>query len=98
MQMTKGYLMPALERTTITLPAEMAANLRRLVDEGEYASTSEVVREALRGWLRERNTEQQELAALRAAIREGDESGESVAADQVFTELRRLLAERRKRG
>jgi antitoxin ParD1/3/4 len=89
---------PMIERTTITLPADMAASLRRVVDEGEYASTSEVVREALRDWLRERDADRRELDALRAAIRAGDESGASVPADEVFAELRRLLAERRGRG
>ena len=42
--------MPATaERLTITMPAEMAEALRQTVAGGEYASTSEVVREALRG-------------------------------------------------
>ncbi|SDM01333.1 Ribbon-helix-helix protein, copG family, partial [Paracoccus chinensis] len=40
--------MPAVERMTITMPAELAETLRQTVAGGEYASTSEVVREALR--------------------------------------------------
>lgn len=40
--------MAAIERLTITLPAEMAGLVKRAVDEGNYASTSEVIREALR--------------------------------------------------
>lgn len=87
--------MPAIERMTITVPAEMAATLKATVAEGQYASTSEVVREALRDWTHARDTERRELEALRDAIRIGDESGPSVPATQVFAELRQLIAARR---
>jgi antitoxin ParD1/3/4 len=40
------------ERMTITMPTEMAEILRQAVAGGEYASTSEVVREALRTAIR----------------------------------------------
>jgi Arc/MetJ-type ribon-helix-helix transcriptional regulator len=59
--------MPAVERMTVTMPAEMAETLRRTVAGGEYASTSEVVREALREWTRSRDAERRDLDALRAA-------------------------------
>lgn len=42
--------MAKLERITVTMPQEMAARLRAAVERGEYATTSEVVREALRDW------------------------------------------------
>lgn len=87
--------MSAIERITITVPAEMAATLRATVDGGEYASTSEVVREALREWTRHRNAERRELEALRDAIRAGDESGPSIPAEEVYAELRQMIAERR---
>jgi antitoxin ParD1/3/4 len=38
--------MADIERLTITLPSDMAA----VVEGGDYASASEVVREALRDW------------------------------------------------
>ncbi len=88
----------SIERMTITLPAEMAATLRQTVAGGEYASTSEVVREALREWARNRDAERRDLQALREAIRTGDESGPSIPAGEVFAELRALIAERRARG
>ena len=47
--------MGAVERMTITMPAELAETLRQTVAGGEYASTSEVVREALRDWTRSRD-------------------------------------------
>ncbi len=42
--------MPEIERLTITLPSEMAAVIKGAVEGGDYASSSEVVREALRDW------------------------------------------------
>lgn len=87
--------MSAIERLTITVPAEMAATLRATVNGGEYASTSEVVREALREWSRHRDSERRDLEALREAIRFGDASGPSIPADEVFAELRQLIADRR---
>ncbi len=85
--------MPAVERLTVTMPAEMAETLRRTVAGGEYASTSEVVREALREWTRARDAERRDLDALRAAIRAGLDSGPGMPADQVFAELRSRYAD-----
>ena len=87
--------MSAIERMTITIPTEMAATLRQTVAGGEYASTSEVVREALREWTRHRDAERRDLETLREAIRVGDESGPSIPAEEVFAELRKMIAERR---
>ncbi|WP_290689821.1 MULTISPECIES: type II toxin-antitoxin system ParD family antitoxin [unclassified Haematobacter] len=86
--------MPAVERMTITMPAELAETLRQTVAGGEYASTSEVVREALRDWVRSRDTERRDLEALRAAIKIGIDSGPGIPADQVFAELRARYATR----
>ena len=84
--------MHAVERMTITMPAELAETLRQTVAGGEYASTSEVVREALREWTRRRDVERQDLEALRVAIRAGLDSGPALPADQVFAELRARYA------
>lgn len=84
--------MPAVERMTITMPVELAETLRQTVAGGEYASTSEVVREALREWSRSRDAERRDLEALRAAIKAGLDSGPAIPADQVFAELRARYA------
>ncbi|MFT8775121.1 MAG: ribbon-helix-helix protein, CopG family [Gluconacetobacter liquefaciens] len=90
--------MSTIERMTITVPSAMAAILRQSVDGGEYASTSEVVREALREWMRRRDTDRRDLDTLREAIRLGDESGPSIPAETVFAELRDVIARRRAQG
>ncbi|ATQ55893.1 type II toxin-antitoxin system ParD family antitoxin [Paracoccus yeei] len=84
--------MGAVERMTVTMPAAMAETLRQAVAGGEYASTSEVVREALRDWIRIRDTERRELEALRAAIKTGLDSGPGIPADEVFAEIRARYA------
>ena len=42
--------MSTIERITITLTAEMAHSVRAAVQAGEYASSSEIIREALPDW------------------------------------------------
>ena len=42
--------MAEIERLTITLPSGMAAIVKGAVEGGDYASSSDVVREALRDW------------------------------------------------
>ncbi|MEA3274766.1 MAG: type II toxin-antitoxin system ParD family antitoxin [Pseudomonadota bacterium] len=63
--------MSTIERITITLTAEMARAVRGAVEAGEYASSSEIIREALRDWRHKRALQEQELADLRAKVQEG---------------------------
>lgn len=63
--------MSTIERITVTLTAEMANAVRGAVQAGEYASSSELIREALRDWRHKRALQEQELRALRAKVRQG---------------------------
>jgi antitoxin ParD1/3/4 len=63
--------MSTIERITITLTAEMAQTLRAAVKVGDYASSSEIVREALRDWSHKRLLQQRELEQLRTEINKG---------------------------
>jgi len=63
--------MSNIERVTITLTAEMAEAVRLAVQTGEYASTSEVIREALRDWRHKRALQERELKELRTKVQEG---------------------------
>ncbi len=60
--------MAEIERMTITLPSEMAAVVKGAVEGGDYASNSEVVREALRDWKVKRALQARDLASLQADI------------------------------
>src|SRR3546814_12350440 len=63
--------MTTIERLTVTMPKEMATTLKSAVEMGEYASTSEVVREALRDWSFKRQHMLDQLAALKQDIDKG---------------------------
>ena len=63
--------MADIERLTITLPIDMARIIRGAVEDGDYVSTSEVVRAALRDWKMKRALQLQELTALKADIDKG---------------------------
>lgn len=60
------------ERMTITLTSEMASAVRTAIQGGEYASSSELIREALRDWSHKRALQAQELEELRAKVHRGD--------------------------
>ncbi len=63
--------MSTIERITVTLTAEMANAVRGAVQAGEYASSSELIREALRDWRHKRALQEQELRELRVKVRQG---------------------------
>ena len=91
--------MAEIERLTITLPSDMAAVVKGAVERGDYASNSEVVREALRDWKMKRALQLQELAALKAEIDRGlaDVAAGRVQdfdADRIVERGRKLLASR----
>lgn len=65
--------MQTAEKLSITIPAEMAKMIRHKVKIGDYGSNSEVIREALRGWM-EREKRARELdAAMAKGIADADE-------------------------
>lgn len=85
--------MGKLERITVTMPEEMASKLRAAVEAGEYATTSEVVREALRDWSEYQDRRQAAVERLKQMVAEADE-GPSYPAEQVLAEIRQYVAER----
>ena len=75
---------------SIALPPEMVAIVRSAVATGEYASISEVIRDALRDWTYKRSARQQGITELRQLWQEAmhDETPE-VLADEVLDRLER---------
>jgi antitoxin ParD1/3/4 len=80
--------MQTAEKLSITLPAEMVRVIREKVGTGTYSSNSEVIREALRGWMER----EQRLATLDAAIARGvaeADAGRTQEIETVREELRK---------
>lgn len=80
----------SVEKISIALPPEMVAQVRQAVDTGEYASSSEVVRDALRDWTYKRRLQQKGLEELRELwleARKDDAPG--VPAEDVLDRLER---------
>jgi len=91
--------MSGIERLTITLPNEMAVLVKGAVEEGGYASSSEVVREALRDWKLKRELQSRKLAALKVEVETGlaDVAAGRVAkfdANRIVRRGRKLLKDR----
>jgi antitoxin ParD1/3/4 len=67
--------MPNVEKISVALTSEMAAFVRDAVESGEYASSSEVIREALRDWKQKRLLQLHKIDELRRLWQEGIDSG-----------------------
>jgi antitoxin ParD1/3/4 len=83
--------MRTTQQMSITLPNEMAEFVRTKVASGDYASDSEVLRDALRA-LRERDRAveawlRNEVVPTAQALR--DDPGRALSADEVRVELRK---------
>ena len=82
--------MSTAEKISITLPPEMVATIRGAVATGEYASSSEVVRDALRAWTHKRSLRQQGIAELRQLWREAlSDKSPGIPAEEVLDRLER---------
>lgn len=77
----------------INLSSKFEDYIRSQLDSGTYNNASEVVREALRLKMKQDEIYQTKLNALRAAIIEGEQSGESELFDMdvVIKEAKREL-------
>ncbi len=86
--------MPDVQKLSIALTAEQISSLRAAVETGEYATTSEIVREAIRDWQFKRELRQEDLRRLRQLWDEGKAAGTSAPADfdEARREARRRLA------
>ncbi len=82
--------MAEIERLSIALPAPMADTVRKAVAEGEYASASEVVRDALRLWQQRRHLHERDVEVLGRRWDEGKDSGRAGPLD-----IKRILSEER---
>lgn len=75
----------------VSLTPQLAKRVNEQVRSGDYASASEVMREALRGHFFRKKERARQIKELRRMIREGEESAARegwIPADQVMRELR----------
>ncbi len=78
--------MPDVRKVSIALTGEQIEALKVAVDNGEYATTSEIVREAIRDWQFKRELRQKDIERLRKLWDEGKASGPAQPLD--FDKLR----------
>jgi antitoxin ParD1/3/4 len=84
--------MANIAKISVALPHDMVEAIREAVDSGDYATTSEVIRDAVRDWRLKRRVEAMDLDDLRRLVQEGIDSGPSIPAEEVFAKLRVKLA------
>ena len=83
--------MANVEKVSVALTAEMAAMMRQAVESGEYASASEVVREALRDWKARRAQRDQIIAELGRQWDAGIASCLATEGNEAFSRVRARL-------
>jgi antitoxin ParD1/3/4 len=73
--------MPEVQKVSVALTNEQLISLKAAVDTGEYATTSEIVREAIRDWQFKREMRKEDLKRLRDAWDTGIASGPASPLD-----------------
>lgn len=84
--------MSDVQKVSVALTGEQVAALKAAVSSGEYATTSEIVREALREWQFKRELRREEVERLRQLWDEGKASGPARPFD-----IERVIANARAR-
>ena len=67
--------MGKVEKISVALTDELLSSVHDAVATGDYASSSEVVREALREWKQRRLRERDAIGEIRRMVAEADASG-----------------------
>ncbi len=84
--------MPAVQKVSIALTEEQIGALKAAIETGEYATTSEIVREAIRDWQFKRELRQEDLKRLRQLWDQGKAIGTAAPVD--FEAARREARQR----
>ena len=86
--------MQTAEKISITMTPEMMRVIRESVEAGEYASTSEAMRDAVRVWQRDRAEHKERLASIKARIRRSlDDPRHDLSSEEVENRIAKLHAE-----
>ena len=85
--------MQSAEKISITMTPEMLRSIRESVEAGEYASTSEVIRHAMRLWQRERDEHAERIAAIKARIRKSlDDPRPDLTEEELEAHMEEFIA------
>lgn len=84
--------MASVEKLNVALTSQQVSELKAAVEAGEYATTSEIVREAVRDWQLKRELRQEDIKRLRQLWDAGVASGP--AGDLDMSKLRLDARER----
>jgi antitoxin ParD1/3/4 len=81
----------AAEKISITITPAMKRTLEERVASGQFASASELMREAFRTWQRQQDEHEERLASIRARIQKSiDDPRPSIPAEDVFDRLTKM--------
>lgn len=87
--------MPEVQKISVALTTEQITAIKSAVETGEYATTSEIVREALREWQWRRQLRSEDLNRLRQLWQEGKAGGVAETLD--FSQTRELARRKLKK-
>ena len=73
--------MADIRKVSVALTGEQVAALKAAVDGGEYATISEIIREAIRDWQLKRELRQEDVVRLRRLWNVGKASGAPMPLD-----------------
>ena len=87
----------AAEKISITVTPAMKRVLEERVASGQFASASELMREAFRTWQKQQDEHEERLASIRTRIQQSlDDPRPSIPAKDVFDNLRKLHEQKSK--
>ena len=78
--------------SSYVIGAHFESFIKDQIQQGRYASASEVVRDGLRALEDREKFRTMKLETLRAEIQKGADSGAGISADAVFAEVRQRIA------
>jgi antitoxin ParD1/3/4 len=80
------------EKVSVTMAREQMQALRESVEAGEFATTSEAMRDAVRVWQRQRLENAERLEAIRGRVRRSlDDPRPSLTAEDAEAEMARFI-------
>ena len=82
------------EKISITLPPDMLSYIKNNVQAGQYSSTSELIREAVRLWQQKQEEHTAKIEAIRARLDRSANSGTPIPMEEAFDRIRAMHEQR----